>query len=344
MRVWLKLEAPELEYLILWRSNTYPREMRLCVGAKYQKAILTIERQNKRYEHEYNGGFYALVSTGRLRLSRENVSLEVDAIIPSVWNSGGAPRSIKIVSKPLTLEEIYEIDQALGPNDVQLYWSISAYGFLEEDEAKTYGIPPGTLVPIYIYASRNFIIARQHFVEKVLQPADMLKRRFIEVVLEPVDTHILDKIGDPEVREALRILLEKQKILQGAIEKLYRAGTSSEYKDVIREVRIAIEGLVPGKPIGDKIVNALRKAYKTMNIAREINAGALDELTEELLNVLKGFSSNVYGYASKLGSHGTTLKSKLSYDPRPYRHDAEFAVLQAMLLLNYMVKALIVQI
>ena len=85
--------------------------------------------------------------------------------------------------------------------------------------------------------------------------------------MELVDNELLNKITDADVREALRILVDKQRMLQEALSKLYRARTTSEYRDVISEVRRAIEGIVLGTSVGDKITSALEKAFKGLGIA-----------------------------------------------------------------------------
>ena len=263
--------------------------------------------------------------------------------IPSVWHPGGPPTSIEILSKPLSLEEIYEMDQALSPSDIAVYWSIDAYGFLREEYARKYGLDPGSLVHINVSSGRTFIITRQEFVRNVLQPADMLKRVFIEVAVESLDSKLLDRIADVDVREALRILLEKQKMLQEALSKLYRASRASEYRDVIDEVRRSFEGIICDTSAGKRVARALTKALKSLGIVHEIESGALDELIEEVKRVIlggEGLTQNIFSYASKLGVHGKTLKTGKLYEPRPYKRDAEFIVLQAMLVLNYLIKVL----
>jgi len=162
--------------------------------------------------------------------------------------------------------------------------------------------------------------------------------------VELVDNELLNRITDADVREALRILVDKQRMLQEALSKLYRARTTSEYRDVIGEVRRAIEGIVLGTSVGDKITSALEKAFKGLGIAYEIEVDALEELVNELKEVLlgeKSFTNTIFRYALGLGVHAAEIKKpKKLYEPRPYRHDAEFAVLQAMLFLNYLIRVL----
>jgi len=339
--VWLTLRDPNLSALTLHRTDTYPRKMVLLLRVQYRKAVLTIGQQGER---EYNGGFYLLTSRGYLELSREGGrSIKIKAGVRNGWHSG-ISSPMDIVSEPLSLEEIYEIDQILGSSDIKVSWNIDAYGFLDEEMYRKYGLNPGLVVRINIGRVGYFVITRQEFVRNILEPADMLKRLFVEVVVEPVDDDLLSRITDADVREAIRILVDKQRMLYEALNKLYRARTASEYRDVISEVRRAIEGIVLGTSAGNKIASALEKAFKGLNIAYETEAGALDEVVNELKEVIlgmKSFTNAIYGYASSLGIHATEIeKPKKLYEPRPYRHDAEFAVLQAMLFLNYLIRVL----
>jgi len=318
--------------------------MRLLLRVWYRKAILTIGgRQKEPENYEYDEGFYILTSKGYLELSGEGGrSTKIEVGIRSGWYSGTS--SIEIVSEPLSLEEIYEINQILGSSDVKVSWSVDAYGFLDEEMSRRYGLNPGLLVHMNIWIKRSFIITRQNFVKNILEPADMLKRLFIEVVVEPVDDDLLNRITDADVREALRILVDKQRMLQEALNKLYGARTASEYRDVIGEVRRTIEGIVLGTSAGDRIASALKKAFKGLGIIREIEAGVSDDVVNGLKDVLLGsnsFTNAIFSYASSLGIHASEIKKpKKLYEPKPYRHDAEFAVLQAMLFLNYLIRIL----
>jgi len=163
-------------------------------------------------------------------------------------------------------------------------------------------------------------------------------------MVESVDDDLLNRITDADVRKAIRILVDKQRMLQEALNKLYRARTASDYRDVISEVRRTIEGIVLGTSAGNRIASALEKAFKGLGIAYEIEAGAFDEVVKGLKEVLLGkesFTNAIFSYASSLGIHASeTKKLRKLYEPRPYRHDAEFAVLQAMLFLNYLIKIL----
>lgn len=53
--------------------------------------------------------------------------------------------------------------------------------------------------------------------------------------MEPIDEEKLDKFS-PEFREALRILLEKQKLLLTSLKKLEYANTTDDYRNVIYDV------------------------------------------------------------------------------------------------------------
>ena len=324
----------------------------LVVTAQYRQPRLIVECQSGRHAYEYEGGFYILASSGWLRLSaKEDVQVRVGVSSGNWYSPGADVRLLKIESEPLTLEEIYEIYQKVGLGDtIGLSWYIDAYGFLDEESYKRYGIPLGQVVRIEITSRRSagyvLPIARQQFVRDVLQQADMLKRYFVEVVVGSIDEELLKKIKDDEVSNALKILLDKQKVLQEALEKLYEARTSSDYEGVILKVRQAIEGLVSSTPAGRTVSSAVRKAFEGLRIAEELGPGALSELASRLSEILLGGGSEgglvsaIFHYTSELVHATGREEPKKMRVPKPYEHDAEFAVLQAMVLLNYLIKVL----
>mgnify|MGYP000182649030 CR=1 FL=1 len=108
-------------------------------------------------------------------------SVEIDVGVRSSWCSGRTSVT-EIISEPLSLEEIYEVEQVLGSSDVTVSWNVDAYGFLDEELSRKYGLDPGLLVHISIPSEGFFVIAHQDFVKNILEPADMLRRLFIEVV------------------------------------------------------------------------------------------------------------------------------------------------------------------
>ena len=54
-------------------------------------------------------------------------STKIGVGIRSGWYPGITSLT-EIVSEPLSLEEIYEINQILGSSDVKVPWSVDAYG------------------------------------------------------------------------------------------------------------------------------------------------------------------------------------------------------------------------
>ncbi len=295
---------------------------------------------------EYRGGSY-VASKGEILFTAGNNEVRITAKIGDIRHNS-VTDNISIVSEPLTREELYEISDLLSHDSIGIGWYVEAYGFLDNYEVlRRYGIEPGALVRIEISSTEEEMhsISRQDFVKNVLEKADMLKRLFLEVTVECVDKSVLDRICDEEIREALRLLLKKQEILLNALRKLYNAKTYSDYASVIHDVRMAIEGLVCDKDAGRKVCDALAKAYRLLGIAEEVECGALNQLSKELSAVFlgseRGLTNSIYSFACKLGSHTETRgKEKKQYIPRPYRHDAEYAVLQAMLFLNYLIKVL----
>ena len=310
--------------------------MRITLRAKYDKAILKIDDREIEMNPKLGLGVYIIRSEGHLRFESilGGKSVEIRCSIKGVWNSN--VKDLDLISEPLSLEEINEIEEHLNQQDVRLYWSVDCWGFLGKPE--NYGLQPGALVKIYVPSDRYFTVTRQDFVRMILEPADLLKRRFIEVVVEPISSDELDRILDEDVREALRLLLDKQRLLQDALDKLVRASRSSDYRSVIECVRDAVEGITPGTPKGSRLFNALEKAFKGLGVI-EADPNALNEAVKELLDTIKDISRSAFNYSS-IFEHTTTDTNKLPYIPKPYRYDAEFAVLQAMIFLNYLIKVL----
>jgi len=325
----------ELVNFYLSQPNVYPRRKFLCIEARAKSIELQINRKKRKYNHAFCilGLYFCYI------LLRSDTELRIQGEVKPGWYS--PPFFIKFTSKPLTLDEIYEIYESLKKDRINVEVNVQAYGFLRE--AEKYGLSPWTLTTITL--TLNDSISKMEFVKNVLEQADMLKRRFLEVVIEPIRQDVLDKVSDPDVREAMRILVKKQNMLQEALESLYKATTYHDYVSTIGLVRNAIEGIIkPKKPSemkpSEKIFKAIEKAYRGLGVAEEITPGALDDLVRDLNDVLDKTSNNLYKFASKLGSHGKKTGSGKLYNPRPWLHDAEFAVLQAMLFLNYMIKLL----
>ena len=62
----------------------------------------------------------------------------------------------------------------------------------------------------------------------------------------------------------------------------------------------------------------------------------VNKLKEVLLGK-KRFTNAIFHYASGLGVHAAKIKEpKKLYEPKPYSHGAEFAVLQTMPFLNHL--------
>ena len=331
------LKDARFECLKLERSWSYPRQAKIILRAKYNKAIInTNDNEEIEMKLGLGLGVYILRSEGYLRFEPTSGGkrVEVRCSVKDIYNPN--VMDLYLISEPLSLEEIYEIEEHLSQEYVNISWSVSGWGFLDKPE--NYGIQPGTLINIYISSHGDFTITRQDFIRRILEPADLLKRRFIEVIVEPINTDELDKIPDEDVRESLKLLLNKQRLLQDALDRLVRANRSSDYRSVIEDVRNVVEGLTLGTPEGARLFSALEKAFKGLGVI-EADPSALDEAVKELLDTIKDISKGAFGYSSVF-KHTITATSKLHYNPKPYKHDAEFAVLQTMTFLNYLIKVL----
>lgn len=252
----------DIDDLRLERSKDYPRKIRLSVRVRHSKAIVRIDENGIKDEIHIDSklGFYILKSRGHIIF--EDVSgrnrVMVKCRADRVWNPD--VKDLWFVSEPLTLEEISEIDEMLNRQDVHVSWEIECWGYLDRPE--NFGLMPGVLSLLTASSSKKFRLARQQFVRKILEPADMLRRLFLEVIVEPVNSREIDRIPDKDIRESLKILLNKQKSLQDALDALARASKSSDYKSVIETVRDVVEGLTQR----DIVFKGLEKAFSYLGM------------------------------------------------------------------------------
>jgi hypothetical protein len=235
-------------------------------------------------------------------------------------------RFLEIYSEPLSRSMIHEIDEKLRPDDLEVNWGIGSYCFLEKDYTKG-------LIPIFVGTDTSHKFTRREFVKDVLERADLLKREFIEVVVEPID---LSYIKEPKLRSALQLLAEKQKILLEAKRIFTVAKTSSEFRGVIDEVRKVIEGLYDLEEI-------LREAYEKLGYIESPDVEAIREaskgMSDAILEKKTGLVGATFTYASRFGIH-TQTQQKKPYTPIPNKMEAEFAIQQALIELNYLIKLL----
>jgi hypothetical protein len=346
----ITLKEPSFESydLILNRDNSLPREMRIRLRVKYNKAILRKGEDEVVMSPSLGLGAYVVHSDGYLEIksSVSQKSVSIKCRIQGVWQND--IRKLDIVSYPLSHKDIFELEQIDGDR-LQIRWSVDCWVLL--DKPMNYGLEPGTLVGVHVGSGRIFEISRLDLIRQILEPADQLKRRFVEVIVEPINTDELDKIADEDVREALKLLLSKQILLQDALDRLVRANRSSDYRSVLEDVRKVVEELIPESKSqsSQRLFKALKKAFRSLGIVDEVDQGALNVVAEELSDVVIGkfILFGLFKYASKLGSHVgkagrdlEKLKEEYQYIPKPYRYDAEFGILQAMITLNYLIKIL----
>lgn len=326
------LKEPVFESLTLARSSSFPHEMKLRTRLDYGKAVLSVDSPSQSKEIAYKGGLYTLQSKGSFNFVTHSKTLTINARLSDVWNY--KINEIWAETAPLTLDDIHEIDEQIGSDDVQFYWDIEAWGLIETSSLATKYVLESGFVYIKPSCDKRFRINRQDFIKNVLEPADLLRRMFIDVIFEPLGS--LDEIIDPKMQGIMKMLLDKQRILIEAYTKFKKASSSNDYRSVISDVRLAVENL--NTP---EIHDVLKKAYENVGIAN----GATSEVSDEVSYVVTGQKGDrgsiepVYKFACKLAAHSKTKDLK-NYLPKPFKHDAEFALLQAIGILNYLIKVL----
>ena len=194
------------------------------------------------------------------------------------------------------------------------------------------GLKPGSfnVAWLRVVSDRFYEIPRKDFVENVLKPADMLRREFIEVVVEPVS---LEHVTDSRIKAALKLIAQKQKLLLQALDLLTRAASASEYRGIIDEVRRVVENL-------NNLKNIVSEAYEALGYTEATDPQIIKQASMEAADSVMEIINGIFHYSSRLGIHASTQHPKRPYIPRPYRMDAEFAIQQALITLNYLAKLL----
>ena len=348
VETYLHFHSPTFIDIYLHREE-YPSELRICLKVKYDRCELRFSS----YAPWYNRRLHILHSAGLIELKKPSsdrwIKILVDRVAPSSLDT--TEKTFSICSKPLTLEEIHRIADEIRDERFDIRWSMTGYGYIPFDDlyytlrdlARSINkqIKQITLIPSPIVVIKADGIPSKvdyiRFVRNVLAPAELIDRVFIEVLMTPADKEVLNRIKDSEIREALEILFEKQRVLREALEEYRKAVTASDYKDVISKVRGAIENLTHGASIGSKVFQALKKAFAGLDIIGEIRPGSgvrYREINAVILE-LDRLSSALFRITSKLGVH------QPDYIPKPYIHDAEFLLHQALTFINYLIKVLI---
>ncbi len=344
----LHFYSPMLIDIYLLREE-HPKELRICLKVKYDRCELRFSS----YAPDYTRRLHILHSTGVIEIKKLGsdkwIRIYTDKVLPSSLDT--TKKTISVCSKPLSLEEIHYIADAIRGEKFDVRWSLSGYGFIPyedlyytlRDLAKNLNRQISELSPIpspLVIIKAEGTPARLdylRFAKNIVAPAELIDRIFIELALSPMDREVLDRISDPEVRDALEILFEKQRILREALEEYRKAVTASDNKNAVYKVRGAIEHLTANKPLGSKVFNALAKALDGLGVIREITpgSGARSREISKIKEDLNKLSNALYGLASTLGVHQT------DYEPKPYTHDVELILHTAFVFINYMIKVLL---
>ncbi|MDI6886600.1 MAG: hypothetical protein QMD22_09760 [archaeon] len=187
------------------------------------------------------------------------------------------------------------------------------------------------LVPIYLKCEKWHSISHEDFVKGVLEPVDRFQREYIEIPFPT--TELLDRAPSDlkSIAELIKKELEELKNVQG---DLSSAKTSRDYANVIVGTRKAIE--VKEILEKSKTILAERLYINTGILSGE---GAQDE-AEKQIKCLLDIIRNLIALASGLGVHSTTKDKTKPLTANPYRSDANYLLLMAMLTLGYLAEKL----
>jgi len=310
-----KFTAVELKI----RREECPSEWKLVLTAWYEKAVLE--------GYDRVTGFYVLrpeICQIKLRGKRSSREVTIRAKLDKIWHTGSSG-TIDIVAK-LDREDIWEIDRIIQGQDLDVIWSASGYGFPEETVAKELGIQ---FVRILCSSREYHTISREEFVRNVLEPVDRFRREYLEVVLPTPD--LLNRT--PHDLRPLADLIQKQSFLVEALRRLSSARTSSEYRDVIKSVRDAIdraENLLRG--IQENMVN---KLYIELGTFRGEGAEATARMeVDSIIRIFDRLFSMASGF-----SHTQTHDNR-PYEPYPEYTDAYYLTLMTIVALNFLAEKL----
>jgi len=328
----IKLEKLEVEK----DKITYPKELRLILRLRYQRAILIRGNENiytlsQEEIEERTTGFYVLSSEDsyiKLKKEHSNEEIRIKAQVKDVWHRG-TNGIIELVAK-FKPEEICEIDEKLCEHDVEVGWDINALCFPTEEKMKKFGI----ICPIWLheYSHYQFKVSRKDFVENIVKPVDGLQRKFIEMPLPTED--FLDKVP-PDLKPIAKALKEKLEFLIEALKELTEAKTTKDYRNVLTHTRLA-EDQLSGK-IGSIMNDLISKLYLELGTF-EGEAG--EDQAKRFVGSLRSILGSLEDMCGNIAMHSTRKGDRKTYKAYPERIDAQYILYASILTVDYIIKRL----
>jgi len=326
------VKIPSFSYVDLnVEKREFPSEWLLQLTGHYDKVVIEYtDASGKSFQEDARGFYFLKTDSASIEFERQDSKgkVSVKADIDKVWHVGGSS-SIRLQAK-LTALDVQEINHKLAGQDLLVQWTATGYGFLEESDAKRFGL---SMVRIDCSNYKRQTFSREQFVKRILEPVDRFSREFIEITTPPAEA-----IGNvpPELEIFANLLKNRSGYLQEALKKVVSATTSREYAEVIGDVRRALSAME--KQLRQTKDAMAEKLFINMGILT--GEGAIGQ-SKAIINQLLDILGRLEGLASGLGIHLETKEvMPKPYISNPDYHDARYIVLASMLTLNYLTERL----
>ena len=331
----VKLKGSHIQY------PNIPEKYELILNIRYGKGLLEYQKGPRTHKIFINGFYLLSTEYAKVTLQSKGGSkkyVELTGKVKGVRHHLSTPIKITMELSP---KDFWEIDNLLEGHGIEISCTIAGYGFVYEDfierrdrdelgENELFS-QLHQLVPIS-FRSEGYSIPHEDFVKNVLEHVDRFKREYIEIPLPT--TELLDK-ASPDLKSIAEFIKGRLEELKNVQRDLSSAKNSRDYAKVIVGTRTAID--VKGILEQSEDILAEKLYCETGIFSGE---GAQDESKKQIKELLAIFSK-LFSLASGFGVHPTTKdKKKKSLIANPYRSDANYLLLMAILTLGYITERL----
>ena len=314
------------------KTKNIPQIMYLSLEINYSRGFIEIDGKKVNLD-----GFYLIAQNGDGKVILEdqehNKRVEIENVyIDRIWHAG--PDFWITLKVNLTPKDIWRLNEMLGTGDVRISWHFDGYAYLTEEKMKELGVYYP--IPFSIYTARGYKISRRDFVKNVLEPGDLFKRDFIEIMwMDPQKvSELLIKIDDSELKEFINLILKRyDEFLQPSLRRLSYSNTPSDYREIIANVRRFFSET---RKIYGRYKDTIRDIYLRANTFE--GSGAEKEASKEA-DALLAIMERIESISSGLGIHPETSEQQPeTYISYPGKEDAKYLVLQSLILVDYIMR------
>lgn len=324
-----RIEVPRTpDFDLYLHKEEIPSEWILSLIIRYKNVFVHhTDASGESHKKEAKGFYLLKTENPSIIIKRKDGkwSCSIKAYVDKVWHVGGTA-SIKLQAK-ITPIDIQEISERIGGVDLIVAWSISGWGFLDEEDAKIFG---SSLVRIDASDNDGHLFSKKQFIKAILEPMDRFRREFIEITSPSA---ISISRTPQELKILVSLLNDRSIFLQDALKKFDQATNSREYAAAIGDVRRALGAME--KQLRSIKGQIAEKLFLEMDI---VTGEGAEQQSRAIVDQLLGIIGGLEGIASGLGIHLETKERKLPkpYIPNPDNHDAKYIILMSMLTLSYL--------